>query len=137
MKLRSNKGVTLTELMSTTLITSMTIFSLIGVFVNMNILNEYNREHTLAVVHAQHMMEEIKYSHFTGLETAINSGMFNLNSTQLSTAPYNFTPLPSESINTNIISAGNPLRIQVQVAWLARGQNAKTYTLEILKTNGS
>lgn len=103
----------------------------------MSVLNEFNRERTLAVVHAQHMMEEIKNSYFTGLETAINSGMFNRSATQLSLAPYNFIPLSNESINTSIVSAGNPLTIEVRVNWLARGQSTRSYTLESLKTNGS
>lgn len=137
MKIKSNKGVTLTELMSSIVIISMTVFSLIGVLVNMNVLNELNRERTLAVVHAQHIMEEIKDSHFTGLEMIINNGGFNLSTGQLSTAPYNFLPLPNESIITSIVSSGNPLRIEVRVNWLAKGVSSRAYTLESLKTNGS
>ena len=137
MKLKSIKGVTLTELMATIFITSMTLFSLIGVFVNMSVLTEFNRDYTLAVVHAQHIMEEIKNNHFTGLETDINNGLFDLSATQLSASAYNFTPLSSESINTSIISSGNPLRIEVSVNWLARGQIPRSYTLESLKTHGS
>lgn len=137
MKLRSNKGISLTELLATTFITGMTALSLIGVILNTSILNEYNKERTLAVVHAQQIMEEIRNTNFTGLEMAINNGILNITTNQLSTYPYNFTTLPSETINTSVVSGGNPLRIQVSVNWLAKGKAARSYTLESIRTNGS
>ena len=52
------------------MICSVMVFLL---FANCTILNEFNRNRTIAISHAQYIMEDIKDQDFSGLQVRINT----------------------------------------------------------------
>jgi len=130
-------GFTLSELLLAAAILVFVLAGLLALFANCLILNEANRNLTVATSHAQYIMEEIKDAaelDFTQLELRINNGDWDLNASQIQAAPYNLTALGNESIDTNAQS-GNPLGISVIVQWNDRGQRPRSTELDTLIAN--
>lgn len=73
----SSKGFTLSELMIASGILAFVFASLLLVFINCILLNELNRNFTLAYTAIQDKMEEIKNTAFDSLDT-LNATTFNL-----------------------------------------------------------
>ncbi|MFH2137486.1 MAG: type II secretion system protein [Candidatus Omnitrophota bacterium] len=135
MRVRSNKGFTLAELLISAFIVTITAVGLVGAMSNMAVLNERNRELVFAVDHAQYVLEQINAASFSGLETAITGGSWDLNANTLSANPYNFTVLNNESVATNVVTSGDPLRFAVQINWTDKSGSARSFILETLRTN--
>jgi len=135
MDFKNNKGLTLPELLVAAFVAVVAFVSIMGALSNITILNEFDRDITLAAVHGQYIMEELSCAAFGSLETNINNGTWDFNTNQLSTNPYNFTVINAESINTTAVNTGDPLQIRVQVNWQDRRGTGRTYTLETLRTN--
>ena len=131
-------GFTLSELLLAAAILVFVLAGLLALFLNCLILNEANRNLTVATSHAQYIMEEIKDAadpDFTQLESKINNGDWDLNASQIQAAPYNLTVLSNESINTNVTQSGNPLGISVIVQWNDRGGRPRSTELDTLTAN--
>ncbi len=137
MKLKSRSGLTLIEIMVSAIVMTIAVIAIIGIFNNTMVLNEFNRERTVAMTHAQCIMEEIKNAGFAGLETNINNNVWDRTQAQLSASPYNLTVLFNESVDTAVVTSGDPLRISVTVNWQDHNSNPRTTTIQTLKTNGS
>lgn len=123
---------TLSELLLAAAILVFVLAGLLALFLNCLILNEANRNLTVATSHAQYIMEEIKDASdtdFTQLESKINNGDWDLNDIQIQAAPYNLTALSNESIDANVTVNGNPLGISVIVQWNDRGQRLRSTEL--------
>jgi hypothetical protein len=63
----SNKGVTLVEVLLATMILTGALSGLLVLFMNCVMLNDSSRNLTVAVSHAQYVMEDIKFAGRTGL----------------------------------------------------------------------
>ncbi len=134
MKLLNKKGFTLFEILISSIVIVTAILGVIGTLGNLLVLSELNRGKTLAVIHGRYIMETIKDAGFTNLETNINNGDYDYTTNELSGNPFNFTTLLNETVDTQVISGGNPLRISVTVSWQDRKSNARTLTFETLQS---
>ncbi|MFH1451534.1 MAG: type II secretion system protein [bacterium] len=134
MNLFREKAFTLSELMVSALILALILVSIVVVLTNINLLNEANRNLTIAVTHAGFLIEEIKNASFTGLESAIDSDVWDFTSAQLS-ATYGLSGLNNESVDTKVEQSGDPLEISVAVNWTDISQRNRSITLSTLRTN--
>ena len=134
-------GFTLSELLLAAAILVFVLAGLLALFANCLILNETNRNLTVATSHAQYIMEEIKDAaelDFAQLESRINNGDWDLNASQIQAAPYNLTALSNETIDTNVTQQDNDpdlLIVSVIVQWNDRGQRPRSAQLETLIAN--
>lgn len=130
------KGLTLSELMVATMISLFAFTVLLALFINCIFLNEANRNLTTALTHAQYILEDIKsQATFSQTKDRLNSGYWNLTSSQLNSTPYNFPVLPNESVATNVINATDPLVFSIRVNWKDRGLRARSTELRTLITD--
>lgn len=128
-------GFTLSELLLAAAILVFALAGLLALFVNCLVLNEANRNLTVASTHAQYIMEEIKDAadaDLSQLESRINNGDWDFNSSQIQSAPYNLIALTNENIDTNVTGSGNPLGISVIVQWNDRGGRPRSTELDTL-----
>ena len=130
-------GFTLSELLLAAAILVFVLAGLLALFANCLILNEANRNLIVATSHAQYIMEEIKNAaepDFAQLE----SGDWDLDESQIQSAPYNLTALSNETIDTNVTQQDNDpdlLIVSVIVQWNDRGQRPRSAQLETLIAN--
>jgi len=130
------RGFTLSELLLAAAILAFVLAGLLALFLNCVVLNDANRNLTVATTHAQYIMEQIKGTDFAQLETNINSGNWDLNTSQIQSTPYNLNALNNETINTNVgIGTTNPLEISVIVQWNDRGGRPRSVGLNTLIAN--
>ena len=134
MKLLNKRGFTLFEILISSMVVVTAILGVIGTLGNLLVLGELNRGKTIAVIHGQYIMETIKDAGFTNLETDINNGDYDYTANELAGSPFNFTTLLNETVDTQVISGGNPLRISVTVSWQDRMGNARTLAFETLQS---
>jgi hypothetical protein len=133
MNKKSQKGLTLTELLFATAILVFALCGLLEFYVNCLFLNDSTRNLTLATSHAQYVMEEIKDSDFISLEPAIIGGIWDWDATDISSK--NLVLLKNESIDTNVFQSGNPLGIVVSVNWNDRNGRIRQRQLQTLITD--
>ncbi len=131
----SLRGFTLSELLLAAAILVFVLAGLLALFLNCLILNEANRNLTIAMTHAQYIMEEIKDEDFDGLEAKINNGDWDLDASAIQSAPYGLAALSNETIDVNATQSGNPLGISVTVQWNERGQRIRSTELDTLIAN--
>ena len=83
------KGFTLFELMIAIVIGALTLTALVEGFVGIMVLNEMSREKTIAINHAQYVMEQFQDTNFSNLTTtdwttwATNNGYNTLDNEQI------------------------------------------------------
>ena len=130
----SEKGFTLFEILVASKVIVAAVLGIIGTLANLLVLSELNRGKTLAVIHSQYIMETIKDAGFTNLEIDINNGDYDYTTNELAGNPFNFITLLNETVNTQVISGGNPLQISVTVTWQDRMSNARTLTFETMES---
>ena len=135
MNIIHSKGLTLTELLLAAAILAFVLCGVVALFVNCSFLNEANRNLTVAMTHAQYIMEEIRDSGFSQVESNINNGNWNLNAAVIGATPYNLSALNSEAINTGVSQSGDPLGVSVTVSWNDRRQRARSITLDTRLTD--
>lgn len=128
----SYRGFTLSELLLAAAILVFALAGLLAFFLNCLILNEANRNLTIASTHAQYIMEQVKDTDFAQIEAKINNGDWDLNTSQIQSAPYNLAVLGSESIDTVVTQSGNPLGISVRVQWSERAGRSRSMQLDTL-----
>lgn len=138
----SDRSFTLAELLLACAILAFVLTGLLSLFINCSILNETNRNLSIATSHAQYIMEEIKAAGFTGLEAKIESNNgtpagWDLNTAQIGSAPYNLMPLDTEAINTSVFQSGDPLGVSVRVNYRDRGQKDRQIELRTFVTGYS
>jgi type II secretory pathway pseudopilin PulG len=131
----NNKGFTLAEIIIASLVAAIAFVAILGTLSNITVLNELNQERTMAAMHAQYILENIRNADFTGLETDINNGVWDFTTAQLAANPFNFTTLAGEAVTTTNINSGNPLQVRVAVSWNDRRNQARLYSLETMRTD--
>jgi len=125
----SNKGFTLPELLLAAAILLFVINSLLLLFINIGLLNETNRNLSIATSHAQFVMEGVKNADFSTLGAVIAGGSYNYNTTSIRSA--GLVALRNENIITQAVGA-NPLDVTVTVNWQNRSLKNQSFVLETL-----
>jgi prepilin-type N-terminal cleavage/methylation domain-containing protein len=113
-KLRGSKGVTFVELIVTVAILGSALVILLKFFVDSMNLNALSRDVTLAVSHAQYVLEDIRSSSGV-IKDQIDSGVWNLN-TDVKFTNSGLLRIYNEAINVSDDS-GTPLTITVVITW--------------------
>ena len=141
MNKRYLKGLTLAELLIAAAILAFVLSGLLLLFINCSLLNEANRNLTVAMTHAQLIMEEIRNQEsaavagdLAAIETQINNGVWDLDALAISSAPYNLAALKNEYIDTAVTTSGgsNPLGISITVTWTDRRSRNRQAILQTL-----
>ena len=123
---------TLAELLIAAGILVFALCGLLVLFVSCSFMNEANRNLTLAVSHAQYIMEEIKDAYFSEIKIRIDDGDWDLSAADIATK--GLSALSNESIDTSYASDDNPLEITVDVQWQDRRQRQRQTELRTLIT---
>ena len=129
-------GVTLAEMMIAASVLLLMCAMMYLLFANCIILNQLNRERTLAMTHAEYVLEEIKNESFTNLESRINgispwTAEWDWNTATIGTE--GLSALNNEAIDTNEVGADpDLLDIVVNVSWTNRRGITQTVSLETL-----
>ncbi len=126
------KGLTLTELLLATAILSVALTGILALFTSCIFLNGTTRNSSIAMGHAQYILEGLKHTSFSSVAIDIANGAWNWVAANITAA--HMTPLPNEVITTTS-SGTNPLEIAVLVNWNDRGQRARSLTLHTMITN--
>jgi len=121
------KGLTLAEVLLGMVILVFAFVAVLALFANCIILNESNRNLTIAVSHAQFVMEEIKDTPYS----IISSGDWDWDTAQIGTEGLN--ALTNESITTTIIETTR-LDVVVKAEWDDRGGRTRDIKLQTLIT---
>jgi len=115
------KGLTLAEVLIGMAILTFSLVAILALFANCIILNESNRNLTIALSHTQFVMEEIKDTNFS----SITSGVWDWDSRD------DLTPLTNESITTTITGT-TLLNVTVKAEWDDRGGRTRDIDLQTL-----
>jgi len=125
------KGFTLVELLLTAAFLVFTASTILMLFANCIFLNASSRALTTATSHAQRVMEGIKDTNFSAVETNINNNYWDWDVATIEGK--GLVALPSEAIVTTKIGASSDLlNVLVTVSWTERGQRNNSVSLETL-----
>ena len=116
-------------------ILAFVLCGLLALFVYCIFLNESNRNLSIAMNHAQYIIEEIRNTPFSQIESGINNGNWDLDVDAIGADPYSLTALNNESIDAGVSQSGDPLGISITVGWDDRRQRSRSITLQTLLTN--
>ena len=112
------------------------VFALAGLlflFISCMLLNESSRNRSIAITHAQFVLEEIKNTNFDVIETNINAGNWNWDEAEIENE--NLPVLKSEAIETTVSASGDPAGVLVTVSWQDRLGAYRNITLNSLFTD--
>ena len=123
------RALTLAEVMIAAAVLILVCSMLYLLFVNCIILNQLNRERTIAMSHAEYIMEEIRNESFTGLHAKImTSNFWDWDEADITAAE--LQALTGESINvTSDDSVADLLDVSVTVSWTNRRSETGQETL--------
>lgn len=133
MRKRSQKGLTLAELMIAAAILAFVLSGLLLIFINCFFLNDANRNLSVATSHAEFVLEQIKnmsYTNFTAVSANINAFTWNWHASQINSS------IGPEALNNESISvtcsnvSASLLSVVVNVTWQDRRQRPRNITLE-------
>ncbi len=130
--MRLSKGFSLAELLLAFAILVFVLAGLLLLFMNCLILNEANRNLTIATSHAQYVLEEIKNTDFADVKTQVDGGSWDWNAAEIGAE--GLTALTNESIDTSA-SGTDPLDIRVSVSWQDRNSKNRNIELRSLFTD--
>ncbi|MBU0549139.1 MAG: type II secretion system GspH family protein [Candidatus Omnitrophica bacterium] len=133
MKKRSKRGFTLTELLLAAVILAFVLSGLLLLFIHCLFLNESNRNLSIAIMHAQFVMEEIRDATFWGIEPSITTGTWDWSQADITSG--GLIPLSNETIDTSVTQSGNPLGISVMVNWMDRNARQRSASLQTSLTD--
>ena len=121
MRKNNSKGITLTELLLAAGIMVFVLASLMVLFIHCFFLNNTNRNRSLALHHAQYILEEIRDADFATAEYSVTNGAWDWGQTEI--LANNLILLNGETIDTSVTQSGDPLGVMVTVNWLgSRGR---------------
>ncbi len=108
------KSLTLIEVLIAAAILTMVLVGTILAFTRCIMLNEHNRNLTIATMHAQYVMEDIKNTNFNLILDSINNGDWNWGDAEIGAV--GLSPLSNEII-TITVSGTDLLDITINVSW--------------------
>jgi len=111
------KTFTLAEVLIAAVFLVVVFSSILLLFINCMLLNEANRNSTVAITHTQCIMEEIRSTSFADIQTTAGNGTWDLDAVELAASPYNLTVLNSELIDTTVTSVDNLLAVAIDISW--------------------
>ena len=132
MQWRFKKGFTLPELLLAVAILAFVITSILLLFINCALLNEANRNLSIASSHAQFVMEDIRGSastSFATLKSSIDAGNWDWNTTAINSR--GLTALSNEAIDTQS-SGTEPVDVVVTITWKDRSGKNRSAAIETL-----
>jgi len=122
-----DKGFTLIELLLALLIVAFAVTALLSLFISSIFLNMANRGLTIAMSHAQYVLEHTKNKNFFYIKNEI----WNIDDI----SNVSLVPLDSESIVITVTDSGSYIKnINATVNWQDRGIINRSITLETLIT---
>lgn len=125
------RGFTLIEVLLTTAFLVFTVSAILMVFASCIFLNANNRALTRAASHAQRVMEEIRDTTFSSIETNITNGFWDWGVDDIEGK--GLTSLLSEAIDTSKVGSDSDLLdVVVTVSWVGRNQRNRSVSLETL-----
>lgn len=126
-----NKGFTLLELLFAAAILAFTLTGLLTLFISTIFLNEVNRNITIATIHAEHVMEEVKNTTYASIYPTYQN--YARNGAAITTqwsALNNLLRNEAITVTTNVITgtAANPtlLDVSVTINWNDRGTRTRS-----------
>jgi Tfp pilus assembly protein PilV len=122
-------GFTLAEVVVSVGILGFILTGLLAFFINAVALNEASRNLTVAVSHAQYVLEDIKSSSFATLSSSITEGFWNWDVPKVTARK--LTPLKNEVVTTTV-SGKELLTVTVTVTWQEAATRARSITLSTL-----
>jgi len=114
------KALTIPEVLIAAIFLAVVLSGILMLFISCMLLNEANRNSTVAITHAQYIMEEIRSTPFASIKTMADNDTWDLDTAELAASPYNLTTLNNEAIDTIVTTAGNLLGVVVDVSWQDR-----------------
>lgn len=127
----NKKTFTLIEILLAAAILSLALSTIILFFIGGMILNDGNRNLLIASAHTQYVLEEIKNTSFSTINTDINDGDWDWDSAVITTK--GLTALADEIIDTQV-SGTDPLTISVTTTWHDKGSLERTVSLNTIIT---
>lgn len=137
-RIMRKQGFTLSELMIAFAILAFVVAGALGLFVTCILLNESSRNLSMAIGHAQFVLEDIKSTNFNSIKTGSidQNTTWDWNASTITSRGLN--ALANESIDTQGIwldaSAKDRLNITVTVSWKDAGIRDRSTALETLLT---
>jgi prepilin-type N-terminal cleavage/methylation domain-containing protein len=126
---RHTKGFTLIELLLACAILAYALSVILSTFIMTVELNEMSRNLITATTHLEAVLEEIRGTTFENVETAIGTGTWNWDTTEITNN--GLAPLNSESIVTTS-SGSNPLTVTVSVTWEDNRGRSRSKSLQTM-----
>ena len=131
--MKFRKSFTLMELLLATVFLVFSLAASLMLFANCIMLNEYNRSLTIAATHAQYVMEEIRSTSFSDIESYINGGTWDWDSNTIDNL--SLGALSGETIDANEIGSDSDLLdVEVIVNWQGRRGRNNSIVIETLIT---
>lgn len=134
---KNKKGFTLSELLLVSAILAFVLCAILLTFISCTLLNEANRNLTVAISHAEYVMEEImvkikdKDIDLADIQSNITAGYWDWDSAAINAKE--LSPLRNEVIDT-VSSGTDPLDVVVTVNWQDQSGRARSTFLETLFT---
>jgi len=126
---KSARGFSLAELILAAAILAFALSGLLLLFSNCVLLNETNRNLTMATSHAKYVLEEIRHLSVADIGAQLNLGKWNWNTAAITAQ--GLSPLRNEAIATQS-SGVNPLTLTVTVTWNDRHNRAHSTQMQTI-----
>ncbi len=127
MKRQSKKAFTMVELLIAVMILGLAIPMILQFFISAMFLNESNRNNSIAMEHAQYVLEEIRNTQASNVAADINSGNWDWDTASI--GAQGLTALSNESIDTSVSGSGL-ITIRVTVNWENRTGRKRSASLQ-------
>jgi prepilin-type N-terminal cleavage/methylation domain-containing protein len=122
----NRSGFTMPELLMTAGILSYALAMVLATYITSVALNQASRNLTIAVSHAEYILEDIRNTSFSTVATSVTAGTWNWNAAAVTAR--GLGALNNES--TSVTSSGtNPLDIAVTISWNDLNSRARTRTI--------
>lgn len=110
-------------------ILAIVLAGLLQLFIVCSLLNDANHNLSIAVSHAEFVLEGVRELDFADTASQINAGDWDFLEEDDFTGA-GLVRLSGESIDTSVLASGEPLTVSVDVAWNDRQQRPRSLSLQ-------